>query len=284
MIVRYQFTASALMNIESLWTASFSTNYCFVTSDFPTKFQCKILVFLFEIEQNIQHQSLNHYIYIYIYIDIFHIFTKNMEIYITRHLRSLPTLTLHTQIHTYYHYFRRLIFYRKYISRYHMTIFVSMWLVLGPISRTFFFQIRWKIHFAFIQILRKRSLRNFAHDTAAVCCAMASRNVITAKRNFNRFCIVMKKSLVKWDHVSESHLTTEFSLLHYCGVIMGAMASQITSLTIVYSTVYSGADQRKHQSSASLAFVRGIHRWLVNSPHKWPVTRKMFPFDNVIMI
>ena len=71
--------------------------------------------------------------------------------------------------------------------------------------------------------------------------------------------------------------------MHYSDVIMGAMASQITSLTIVYSTVYSGADQRKHHSSASLAFVRGIHRWLVNSPHKWPVTRKMFPFDDVIM-
>ena len=55
---------------------------------------------------------------------------------------------------------------------------------------------------------------------------------------------------------------------------MAAMASQITSLTIVYSTVHSGADQRKHQSSASLAFVRGVHRWPVNSPHKWPVTRK----------
>ena len=64
---------------------------------------------------------------------------------------------------------------------------------------------------------------------------------------------------------------------------MGAMASQITSLTIVYSTVYSGADQREHQSSASLAFVRGIHRSPVNSPHKWPVTRKMLPFDDVIM-
>ena len=54
-------------------------------------------------------------------------------------------------------------------------------------------------------------------------------------------------------------------------------------LAIVYSTVYSGADHRKHQSSASLAFVRRIHRWPVNSPHKWPVTRKMFPFDDVIM-
>ena len=64
---------------------------------------------------------------------------------------------------------------------------------------------------------------------------------------------------------------------------MGAMASRITSLMIVYSTVYSDADQRKHQSSASLAFVRGIHRGPVNSPHKWPVTRKMSPFDDVIM-
>ena len=70
---------------------------------------------------------------------------------------------------------------------------------------------------------------------------------------------------------------------HYDDVIMGAIASQITSLTIVYSTVYSDADQRKHQSSASLAFVRGFQRGPVNSPHKCPVTRKMFPFDDVIM-
>ena len=64
---------------------------------------------------------------------------------------------------------------------------------------------------------------------------------------------------------------------------MSAIASQITSLTIVYSTVYPGADQSKHQSSASLAFVWGIHRGPVISPHKWPVTRTMFPFDDVIM-
>ena len=57
---------------------------------------------------------------------------------------------------------------------------------------------------------------------------------------------------------------------HNSDVIMNTMASQITSFTIVYSTVYSGADQRKHQNSASLAFVWGIHR-------------KMFPFDDVIM-
>ena len=71
--------------------------------------------------------------------------------------------------------------------------------------------------------------------------------------------------------------------LHYNDVRMSTVASQITSLTNVYSTVYSDADQRKHQSSASLAFVWGNHRGPVTSPHKWPVTRKMFPFDDVIM-
>ena len=70
---------------------------------------------------------------------------------------------------------------------------------------------------------------------------------------------------------------------HYSDIIMGTMASQITSRTIIYSTVYLGTDQRKHQSSASMAFVSGIHRWPVNSPHRWTGTRKMFPFDDVIM-
>ena len=70
---------------------------------------------------------------------------------------------------------------------------------------------------------------------------------------------------------------------HYGDVTMGMIGSQITSLTIVYSIVYSHADQRKHQSSASLVFVRGIHRGAVNYPHKWAVTRKMLPFDDVIM-
>ena len=70
---------------------------------------------------------------------------------------------------------------------------------------------------------------------------------------------------------------------YYSDIIMGTMASQITSLTIVYSIVYSGADQRKHQSSVLLAFVRGIHRWPVNSLHKWPVMWKMFSFDDIVM-
>ena len=88
-----------------------------------------------------------------------------------------------------------------------------------------------------------------------------------------------------------SHHPTKISLLsihlrvllkHYNDVIMGAIASQITSLTIVYSSVYSGAGQSKHQIPRDWP-LWGIHRGPVNSPHKWPVTRKMFPFDDVIM-
>ena len=62
---------------------------------------------------------------------------------------------------------------------------------------------------------------------------------------------------------------------HYCDVIMGAMASQITSLTIVYSAVYLGSDQRNHQSSTSGP--------PMNSPHSWPMTGKMSPFADFIM-
>ena len=73
-------------------------------------------------------------------------------------------------------------------------------------------------------------------------------------------------------------------LAHDGDVIMSAMASQITSLTIVYLTIYAGTDQRKYQSSASLAFVRRIHRWPVDSLHNGPVTQKMFPFDGVFRL
>ena len=74
--------------------------------------------------------------------------------------------------------------------------------------------------------------------------------------------------------INSNCVVTTLRMYHYNDVIMSLIASQITSLTIVYSTVYSGADQSKHQSSASLAFVWGIHRGPVNSPRKWPVTRK----------
>ena len=61
------------------------------------------------------------------------------------------------------------------------------------------------------------------------------------------------------------------------------MASQITGVSIICSNICSGADQRKHQSSTSLAFVRGIHQWAADTPHKRPVMQKMFSFDDIIM-
>ena len=86
-----------------------------------------------------------------------------------------------------------------------------------------------------------------------------------------------------WGQASDM-LISQYRDIHYTDVIMGAMAYQITSLTIVYSTVYSGADERKHQSPAPLAFVQEIQRGPVKSPHKWPVALKLFPFDDVIMV
>ena len=101
------------------------------------------------------------------------------------------------------------------------------------------------------------------HDSWAVVTLIGSLESKLEQTEFQHISII--SSSLRWRH-------------------NGAIASQITSPTIVYSTVNSDANQRKHQSSASLAFVRGIHRWPVNSPHKWPVTRKMFPLDDVIMI
>ena len=100
-------------------------------------------------------------------------------------------------------------------------------------------------------------------------------NLLFAK--WQLFCVCLNVFKIQWI------ILPVWTFSHNNGVIMSSMASQITSLMIVYSIVYSGTDQRKHQSSASLAFVRGIHRWLVNSPHKGPVMWKMFPFDDVVM-
>ena len=90
-----------------------------------------------------------------------------------------------------------------------------------------------------------------------------------------------------WSHAlmfqSFSLVTNNMTTVHYSDVMISAMVPQTTGVSIVYWTVCSSADQRKHQSSTSLIFVRGIHRWSVNFPHKGPVTRNMFPFDDVIM-
>ena len=102
-------------------------------------------------------------------------------------------------------------------------------------------------------------------------------------RYYSKYIFSYQKNGIRKCFLQNGRHFVQALLYHYNDVTMSKIASQITSLTIVYSTVYSGPDQTKHQTSASLAFVRGIHRGPVNSPHKWPVTRKMFPFDDVIM-
>ena len=74
------------------------------------------------------------------------------------------------------------------------------------------------------------------------------------------------------------------AMVNYNGVIMSIWRLKSPALPLFTQPFIQGKDQGKHQSSASLAFLRGIHRSPMNSPHKGPVTQKMFPFDDIIMV
>ena len=89
------------------------------------------------------------------------------------------------------------------------------------------------------------------------------RSILIYRRKAWRYNIKKLELWWRYDIKTLSLLLPVFAgnpWVHYADVIMTKMTSQITSLTVVYSTVYSDADQIKHQSSASLAFVWGIHR------------------------
>ena len=138
-------------------------------------------------------------------------------------------------------------------------------------------------------------------DSNVTSWSLFLRVPVTMRRIWNRWhnlfpwaIIGTKDGLICWRIYASSGLTLlnikqtvcgcqSNKTPHWSDVIMSSMAPQITSVSIACWTVCSGADQRKHQSSASPAFVRGIHRWPVDSPHKGPVTWKMFPFDDVTM-
>ena len=146
---------------------------------------------------------------------------------------------------------------------------------------------RWIVQ-QFVQVSNKKTLEGRYHCPFG---RTTPREGPVMRKRFPRHEIIMfwqlpvplmTKISSKWQLRSSVLLPFHYSV-NYSAVIMSTMASQITSPTIVYSTVYSGANERKYQTSASLAFVRGIHRWPVNSPHKGPVTRKKIPFDDVIM-
>ena len=96
-------------------------------------------------------------------------------------------------------------------------------------------------------------------------------------------CVLTQTNYIssRKEKANHSHVLLGF---YYSGVIMSAMAFQNTGVLVVCSTVSSCADQRKNQSSAhcSTGFVRGIHWWPVDSPHRGPITWKMFPFDDAI--
>ena len=98
-----------------------------------------------------------------------------------------------------------------------------------------------------------------------------SANVLGSASTTSSIDIDMTTQLISWR-------------LHYSDIIMSAMASQITGISIVCSTVCSGANKKTHQSFASLAFVRGTYWWPMDSPHKRSVPRKMSLFDDVIML
>ena len=96
------------------------------------------------------------------------------------------------------------------------------------------------------------------------------------------YCIVLSMSVC--GHAMCAHMCVyKRANKQYNDVIMSALASKWPAPQLFTQSFIQGTDQRKHQSSASPAFVWGIHRWSVNSPHKRPVTRKMFPFADVIM-
>ena len=89
------------------------------------------------------------------------------------------------------------------------------------------------------------------HVMTSLCCCLLLLVTVLGVYSWNR--VLVNTSCPRYIYILDTY--------HYGDVKMGSIASQITSLTIVYSTVYSDADQRKHQSSASLAFARGIYRY-----------------------
>ena len=144
---------------------------------------------------------------------------------------------------------------------------------LGPISLMIFplnFTIQWKLPLLSSKFYQRDHYKNI-WMTCQLCC-----------RGTCKFILIWWPGM-EWQYNEISIKSELWWEIHYSDVIMSMMVSQIAGVSIVYSNICSGVDQRKHQSSVSLAFVRGIHRWPENSPHKGPVKRKMFPFDDVIM-
>ena len=113
-------------------------------------------------------------------------------------------------------------------------------------------------------------------------------SIIKIRGSRERLSFIMRIPILSRRHfyteTVPDHVDSFSAWYHHSGDIISAMTTKIIGVSILYSSVCSAADQGKHQSSASLAFVKGIHRWPGNSPHKGKVTPKMFQFDDVIMV
>ena len=138
-----------------------------------------------------------------------------------------------------------------------------------------------KLHMIFQNSYSGRNLVEFQLNILSFSCIFIDENACNGQRFVASFGL-QPKYLIHFRSVCCTPLIYSPYTVH-SPLQWRQMASQITAVMIVYSTVCSGADHTKHQSSASLACVRGIHRWPVNSPHKSPVTRKMFLFYNDVM-
>ena len=118
------------------------------------------------------------------------------------------------------------------------------------------------------------SLSQWLRVKYAIKCIMPMKNLTSCLFWYQRYTITFREIFI-------NKMSVCLISYHHMNDVMMSAKSQITTLATVYSTVCSGADQRKHQSSASLAFVRGFRRWPVNSPHKEPVT---LSFDHVFIL
>ena len=166
-----------------------------------------------------------------------------------------------------------------------MNILLPFWISMCDKSRNTWLCVHWQWNTLEWCQLNALQASPVVHLVTPLSCVSLSMNTQPSVPTIiSRYKVQIIFHLDQYENDSDDDNNDMLLEKEHCrDVIMGAIASQITSLTIVYSNGYSGADQIKHQSSASLAFVGGIHQSPVNSPHKWPVTRKMFPFDDVIM-
>ena len=155
------------------------------------------------------------------------------------------------------------------VARLHVCCQLGLQHMGPPITKEFSKPSAWKISF----YLPEKYWYGI-NDIDAEPCKNLSPKTVTIQHIAHYSDVIMSQYTMI--HNKTTSHTTQQRQIHYSDVIMNAIASQTTGVSNICSAVCSEADQRKHQSSASLAFLRGIHRWPEDSPHKGPITRKMF--------